>query len=194
MAARHPIHYDRELDCHKIVTPHGDILFDTDDLPRVSVLAWRSAEANTQPGVFYAKSGTREQKRIMMHRFILGVTDPLVTVDHINHNTLDNRKANLRKATRGEQAINRRPWGQHSRFAGVSRDAYGWRAQVQSHGQIAFRRMFKDEIEAAICRDAYARVFHGERAYLNFRDEKEIPADYLPAYRRYLKAATAAKK
>ena len=35
-------------------------------------------------------------KHVKMHRYIMGVSDPKVYVDHIDHNTLNNQKANLR--------------------------------------------------------------------------------------------------
>jgi hypothetical protein len=45
---------------------------------------------------------------IRMHRFILGITDRKLHRDHINHDTLNNTRANLREATISQSQTNRR--------------------------------------------------------------------------------------
>jgi hypothetical protein len=47
------------------------------------------------------------KKQVKMHRLITGCPDGLV-VDHINHDSLDNRKENLRNVTEVENALNSR--------------------------------------------------------------------------------------
>lgn len=42
-----------------------------------------------------------------MHRMVLGETNPIIVVDHINRNRLDNRSENLRRMTPLENANNR---------------------------------------------------------------------------------------
>lgn len=55
----------------------------------------------------YALAYDKETKRaIRMHRFITTPLDSEV-VDHINHNTLDNRRENLRVCTQAENCQNR---------------------------------------------------------------------------------------
>lgn len=53
---------------------------------------------------FYIKTSINN-KVIRLHRFITNCPKNLV-VDHINHNTLDNRKANLKVCTRFENSTN----------------------------------------------------------------------------------------
>lgn len=48
-------------------------------------------------------------KKVSLHRFILGLTDPSIQADHINGNGLDNRRENLREATNRQNQANRRP-------------------------------------------------------------------------------------
>lgn len=40
--------------------------------------------------------------------FILGLTDPLIVVDHKNHNGLDNRRQNIWACTQKENMANKR--------------------------------------------------------------------------------------
>lgn len=80
---------------------------DDDDYERVSQYKWY-AQKNTTGG-YYALRGVIERgksKKIFMHQFIMG-SMPGCEVDHINRNKLDNRKVNLRFATRSQNMINR---------------------------------------------------------------------------------------
>lgn len=55
---------------------------------------------------YYAYSG-RWPNRVAMHRLILGLSGSTPQVDHVNRDGLDNRRRNLRPATRSENAKNR---------------------------------------------------------------------------------------
>ena len=50
--------------------------------------------------------GKDNGKRILLHRLIMNCPDDKV-VDHINHNTADNRKSNLRIVSRSQNSMNR---------------------------------------------------------------------------------------
>lgn len=47
-----------------------------------------------------------KSKTLAFHRFIMGIEDNKLQIDHINHNPLDNRKINLRVCTASENAKN----------------------------------------------------------------------------------------
>jgi len=71
---------------------------------------------------FYATHRMRGSNySILLHRFILGVTDPRIQVDHANRNGLDNQRANLRPATPSQNAANsaKRRGNSTSKFKGV---------------------------------------------------------------------------
>ncbi|MHC4155710.1 MAG: AP2 domain-containing protein [Planctomycetota bacterium] len=97
---------------------------------------------------------------------------PLV-VDHINHNGIDNRKANLRAVTQAQNILNRvhkkRP-NSHSRYRGVSRHIRRnkWAVQICYNGRHKTVGYFQNEIEAAKAYDEAARKYHKEFAVLNF--------------------------
>lgn len=81
-------------------------IVDTGDFAWLNQWVWG---ANKSPrGWFYAtrrewRGAGKKQTIIQMHNLILGIARG---GDHISGNTLDNRRLNLRKATKRQQAIN----------------------------------------------------------------------------------------
>ena len=95
--------------------------------------------------------------------------------DHISGDRLDNRRANLRTATHGQNVVNRSGRGE-SLFLGVHRDRRWWRAQIRPlgsgrHGRKMQLGAYATEEDAARAYDRAAREHHGEYARLNFPDE-----------------------
>jgi hypothetical protein len=88
-----------------------------------------------------------------MHRFIMNAPDGKV-IDHINHNTLDNRKENLKVCTQKDNLKNRLPnSNKHSsQYRGVSRYHNGTWVAHYGHQAIGY---FKHEEDAAIDFDIY---------------------------------------
>jgi hypothetical protein len=109
-------------------------------------------------------------KKIYLHRLILGVTDPKTEVDHINGNPLDNRRANLRIATKSENGRNRGAQSNgKSRFKGVhyEKARNKWRAEICVNKRKIYLGRFDSEIDAAKAYNDAAVSFHGEFARLN---------------------------
>lgn len=71
-------------------------IIDTDDIEKCKKIKW---SLDNKGYVINSKN------RIKLHRLIMDCPDNLV-VDHINHNTLDNRKNNLRICTNQENVWN----------------------------------------------------------------------------------------
>ena len=69
-------------------------LIDIEDVPKVSQRKWR-IEYKSIEKMGYVVSGTSRKKRTYLHRLVMNYAGSL-EVDHINRNTLDNRKCNLR--------------------------------------------------------------------------------------------------
>ena len=101
-----------------------------------------------------------------MHRQILGCQADQ-QIDHRNHNTLDNRRSNLRLATPSQNAINRR---KAKGYKGVSRVRDKWRATIGSVRKKERRHLgyFPSAERAAKAYDAAAIEMYGEFALLNF--------------------------
>jgi hypothetical protein len=133
-------------------------LIDAADAELIGVRRWCARKGpNTQN--FYAMSGHRTT--LLMHRVILGVADGLL-VDHINHDTLDNRRANLRAASVVENGRNRRAANttNTSGYHGVSfhRDVGKWRPRVTVDGHRHYLGWFATPYEAALARDEWVRA------------------------------------
>lgn len=106
-----------------------------------------------------------------MHREILGVSDRSVEVDHVNGDGLDNRRSNLRSATRQQNAANqRKPSTNTSGFKGVTWHAKlgKWRASLMARGHRHYLGLHATAEAAARAYDAAAVVHFGEFASLNF--------------------------
>lgn len=92
-------------------------IIDDEDYEKVKPHKWR---ANYCKGIsnYYVQNCGWGVPTIMMHRLIMNAPKGLV-VDHINHNTLDNRKSNLRVCTQSENLRNRRDYRDKKEPTGI---------------------------------------------------------------------------
>ncbi|MDR2485549.1 MAG: HNH endonuclease, partial [Treponema sp.] len=81
-----------------------EVLIDDEDYERVCVIKWRRTSAGPYFGTGKRING--KYKIVWLHRFIIDAPEGF-EVDHINLDTLDNRKANLRVCTRAQNMHNR---------------------------------------------------------------------------------------
>lgn len=114
------------------------------------------------------------KKTVYMHRQIMGVTNRLIFVDHINHNTLDNRRKNLRLCSNAENRRNSLPnKNTSSRFKGVCwhKENKKWHAKIKKDGKSLHVGIYKSEKHAAIAYDGAARALFGRFASINIVDK-----------------------
>jgi len=102
----------------KILLTQGQYaIVDDKDFDRVSKYRWYArwskdiksyyACRNIQVGKHQKGSNRWGQKNLLMHTLIMSTPKGMAT-DHINHDTLDNRRSNLRICTHGENQWNRK--------------------------------------------------------------------------------------
>jgi len=108
-------------------------LIDLDDLGKVWGTSWHLSDTG------YAVN-RNAGKTTRMHRVIAGTPRHLVT-DHINHDTLDNRRANLRSCTVRDNARN---FGYKPKGYSYNKDSNNWHVQVYK----VIRAIFDTEAEA----------------------------------------------
>lgn len=135
------------------------VLLDAEDVPRVSALKWAIIGTNG-----YVVCASR---RLLLHRFIMNAP-PGTQVDHINHDKLDNRKANLRLCTPSQNQFNRRRYGKRRKVYGLPKGIYHypgtnkpWRAHFTVNGKTTVKRFATME-DAMAWRLEQERICHGE--------------------------------
>lgn len=141
----------------------GFAIIDDADAHRITRLRW--AYATRGMSLSYVQTSTRPVR--LMHQVVLG--DPPVgqVIDHINGNTFDNRRSNLRFCSQGDNAKNR--VGRDG-FKGVRHrpQSDNWQARITVNYREMHLGVFQTADEAARAYDDAARLHYGEFARTNF--------------------------
>jgi hypothetical protein len=130
-------------------------LIDIEDVPLISMYKWCYKEGYVMTG------HTRTNDRKLLHRFIVNAPNDKV-VDHINQDTLDNRKCNLRICTVAENNRN------SSKTIGVYRrkdcKSDVWRAMIMVNRKPIKLGKFNSKEEALKVRQKAELKYFGEFA------------------------------
>lgn len=112
---------------------------------------------------FYAKR-RGNGKNIFMARVIANTPDKM-QVDHINHDTLDNREENLRNATRSQNKMNGNVRSNNKLGKKNIHIHHGsFRVEIYKDGKREFRKIFHSLDEAVCERNEALKEIHGDFA------------------------------
>ncbi len=137
-------------------------LVDDEDYNYLNQWKWEARHSRSKSNYYAARkkylgkiNGKYRFVTVRMHRLLMNAPKNK-QVDHINHNTLDNRKCNLRIVS-PRQNMQNREVKSASRYPGVywERSHNRWRARIVIDGKPKHLGYFKDECEAA---KAYERA------------------------------------
>jgi hypothetical protein len=156
---------------YKIIplTQGQNALVDSTDYEWLNQWNWAARWDEDTQG-FYAYRGQWDNgtvRCIFMHDAILGCKG----VDHRNHDTLDNRRQNILKATSSQNSCNRRIRSDNtSGFKGVAfnKESRKWKTMITVQKKRIFLGYFASPEQAAKVYDEAAKKYHGEFANLNF--------------------------
>jgi hypothetical protein len=139
---------------------------DRNEMERVIYAGKWFAQKSTTTDAFYAR---RSAGGPLLSRFILGAESSSY-VDHWNHDTLDNRKRNLRECTPVRSAHNRRKCiFNTSGLIGVDwHNLVGkWQARITVNKKRIHLGWFDNKWEAGLKRDNAVKQLHGEFGVTN---------------------------
>lgn len=193
------------------LTRGKQVIVDDEDYERLMKHSWAWVPpTESRSGAGYAvRKGSKkhgEPHTVHMHREILHAPAHR-QIDHINMNSLDNRKENLRYATVQENGFNRpKPvMPCTSRYKGVfarknNPDANGWTARIKFNGRHVELGRYWREDQAAAAYNFASRIFFGQFRRENAGVEElsfeqqwrlfRVAQDYIERYGWYVNTET----
>jgi hypothetical protein len=139
-------------------------IVDAEDFEMVSALNWH-AHWNPNTQSFYARCW--QNGRMMMHKFILGY-DAGEQADHKNHNTLDNRRENLRRCTPMQNSQFRKKRSDNtSGFKGVCLHNGKWEAAITVNKKTIRLGSFETPEDAGRAYNEAAKNLFTDFAHIN---------------------------
>lgn len=171
----------------EIKLTRGQVTIIDDEDKDLTELKWYTRIDDT--GYYYAGrsiyyKNTKKYKaqylhRVIMERILERELKAGEQIDHINRNSLDNRRCNLRVCSDKENNCNRGKIFTSrttSKYKGVSFVVKGekkWKAQISKERQWYYLGVFETEEEAALAYNKAAIKHHGEFANLNVIEGEE---------------------
>lgn len=142
-----------------ITTANGEkILADAEDYEKLHKYSWCISKTG------YAVANI-DGKVTKMHRYVLDLTDPKQNVDHKNHNTLDNRRVNMRVCTQLQNSKNR---GANTGFENVGirlLPTGKYNVRITNNRKGIHVGNYDTLEEARLARIEAERKYHGEYGY-----------------------------
>ena len=156
----------KKIDVSTQKHPNTFTLVDDEDFYELDDMGkWYYQKRKTSDSV----SKIYKKKSFIMHRFIMNAPKGM-DVDHINHDSLDNRKQNLRICTRSENMQNM--CHENNKPKGITYFNYDnrkkkWRARIKKNYHYIYLGYYKTKKEAIKMYNCAARILFGAYDYLN---------------------------
>ena len=162
-----------------------DVLVDNDDYERILCRHWYMNQSLYKKHHlhYFVNDLVYNKKKVStyLHRFIMNMDNiDKRVVDHINGNTLDCRKQNLRICSTKDNVRNQKiSKSNSSGYKGVQLHSTSkkWLVKIMVDGHSIFLGLYADPKEAAIVYDIASIHYFGEFARINFNKEDYIGID-----------------
>ena len=137
-----------------------EFYFDLEDYDKIKDYCWCFNDQD------YVVAHNKSGNNIRFHRLILNINDKDIIIDHKNRRRNDNRKSNLRIATKSENAMNR-PTDIRSTtgYKGVHKVGNKYTANIGLNNETIYLGIFDSAEDAAECRYRNEKEIFGEFAY-----------------------------
>lgn len=137
------------------------------------VLAGRKWVASFSGRKWYVVRG-KGKTREYLHRLIVGAGKGVV-VDHIDGDTMNNTRSNLRICSKQQNSWNSKKRESFSGFKGVAQHKDRWTARLTINGKNLYLGLFDNKQDAAISYNEAAKRHFGAFARLNNVSDSTIP-------------------
>lgn len=149
--------------CLKVRGARKCVRVDPDVLDRASRRSWHIHHGYPATTV----GGGKNTYKLYLHRFVMSAKSGTL-VDHKNGDPLDNRRSNLRLASKGENTINTGKLVTNgSGYKGVSKRGNKYRAFVHKDGETIYLGSYETPKKAACAYNTGAKKHFGKFAKLN---------------------------
>ncbi len=142
------------------------LYFDLEDYDKIKDYCWHINDNG-----YLISHISKSNQRIRLHRLVMGcVPNDGLLIDHINHDTLDNRKINLRIVNYRQNAMNMiKKETNISGATGVSwdKEKSKWCALITDNYKTIFLGYYSDFNEAVEVRKQAEQKYFGEYSYEN---------------------------
>lgn len=139
-------------------------LIDTEDVEELSGYNWFANWSRFTLSFYAVRQetiGKGKQRSKSIHASLLRVPKGKL-VDHVNRNSLDNRRCNLRSATVSENALNRRPSSRAiPRGIVWHKQSQRWEARAARDGKRIYLGRFRKIEDAVAAREDYDKERNG---------------------------------
>ena len=172
--------YIEQTDCYLINIQYKNtfipVYIDKDDYERVSLYNWRSS--NKKNKIYIVTGQSKNNNLVYLHNFIMNyIPIPQQEIDHIDGNSCNNRKSNLRLVPRQINIDNTKVRIDNQiGIRGVSQNSKNglYKCDFSYHGQRYYFKDWKTCEEAVYCRKIAENYFNIETLTKNPLAKKYI--------------------